>query len=549
MKRFNLLLNVGFILTASAMCAAHGDADAAWIAPQQGMTSGNDWQTITNDRFWDTTEGTPIYSQGGGIFKFIDPKTNTPRYYWYGVYYKEAETYRNNPAVTLEQNHFEGVTCYVSDDLVNWTPENIVLTKDEVLKHSRPTWLGRMGVAYLSDAKIYAMFIQHGGKVLVATSDTPAGEYKWSHEIDMTPIIGTSNTGDQTVFTDQDTGKSYLIYSYGRGRARQYVSEIGMVDGVPGLLNCHEVCKGESREGNCMFKYKGKYYMVASNIYGWDSSYTYYVMADDIYGPYTPTNDMQIMGGSEKDYSHISQTGFFYTLEGSQDTTVIFCGDRWANFAGNGLGYNQWMPVSFNGDVPYLNSLSSWELNSKTGEWRVAPDNNYVKNCSFEADRRTVPLAVKPRQDALTGWTTEVIEGNKVVIEDPDSPQLNYFNTEDDRHHVIGEKSLNMADKVPFERKVWQKIESDDFVKVPDGSYRLSVAVKHTAGFKELYMYAETGGKTYRCPLNPTAETAGWTTISMPDIEVKNGEVTIGFYAVGEANASCQIDDVTLVQE
>jgi hypothetical protein len=36
----------------------------------------------------------------------------------------------------------------------------------------------------------------------------------------MTSIIGTPNTGDQTVFTDPDTGKSYLCYSYGKGRSR-----------------------------------------------------------------------------------------------------------------------------------------------------------------------------------------------------------------------------------------------------------------------------------------------------------------------------------------
>ena len=37
---------------------------------------------------------------------------------------------------------------------------------------------------------------------------------------------GTSNTGDQTVFTDSDTGKSYLVYSYGVGRGTIWLSEI-----------------------------------------------------------------------------------------------------------------------------------------------------------------------------------------------------------------------------------------------------------------------------------------------------------------------------------
>jgi hypothetical protein len=28
---------------------------------------------IKNDIFWDTKDGRPIYSQGGGVFKFADP--------------------------------------------------------------------------------------------------------------------------------------------------------------------------------------------------------------------------------------------------------------------------------------------------------------------------------------------------------------------------------------------------------------------------------------------------------------------------------------------
>ena len=85
---------------------------------------------ITNDRFWNTVDGEPIYSQGGGIFQFPDPQSGTPKYYWYGVHYQEAEIYRNDPSVTLERNHFEGVTCYTSTDLVNWTFEKHVLTKE-----------------------------------------------------------------------------------------------------------------------------------------------------------------------------------------------------------------------------------------------------------------------------------------------------------------------------------------------------------------------------------------------------------------------------------
>lgn len=500
---------------------------------------------IKNDVFWNTKEGKPIYSQGGGIFKFKDA-AGKEKYYWYGVHYKEADIYRNDPSVTLPNATFESVTCYSSTDLVNWTFEADVFTKEEAFKTVAKTWVGRLGVAYVKELNKYAMFVQHGNQVLITLADSPTGQFTQHQRINMKEMIGTSNTGDQTVFTDEDSGKSYLIYSYGSGRNKIYVSEIGMKDGKVNLLDCTKIFQGESREGNCMFKYKGKYYMAASNIYGWDASYAYYLVADDIRGPYTPTNDMLVMKGSESDYAHVTQTGFFVNVKGSKQETVMYCGDRWANFAGNGLGYNQWFPLSFDGAEPYFNSLSSCNINAKTGEWKVAADNNYVKNGSFEADRRRIPSHVKPVQEFLLGWTTTVIEGNKVSLDSNQSPLLNYFNTEGDRKIVIGEKSLCINDKINFKRRVTQTITSSPYVKLEDGYYTLSAKVKNSSGFAKLEMYALSNGKTQVFYIKQ--ENASWKTITIKRVTVKGGKIEIGFLAKGIANAFCYIDDVTLVK-
>ncbi|HEX7906014.1 MAG TPA: family 43 glycosylhydrolase [Chitinophagaceae bacterium] len=501
---------------------------------------------IKNDVFWNTKDGTPINSQGGGIFRFADPVTGVEKYYWYGVYYEEADTYRNNPAVTLSKCTFKAVTCYSSTDLVNWIFEADVLTKDEVLKDGRNTWVGRLGVAYIKERKQYALFVQHGSEVLITVADKPAGKFKWHQKISMKEMIGTTNTGDQTVFTDEETGKSYLIYSYGSGRNKIYVSEIGVKDGMVNLLDCIKVFQGESREGNCMFKYKGKYYMCASNIYGWDASYAYYLVADNIRGPYMPANDMQVMKGSENDYAHVTQTGFFFNVKGSKQETVVYCGDRWADFAGNGLGYNQWFPLSFDGGEPYFNSLSSWNINAKTGEWKVAADNNYVKNGSFEADRKTIPSTVKPVQKELMGWVTTVLEGNEISLDTFKTPFLNYYNTESDRKVVIGEKSLNISDKISFKRKVSQTITSSPYVKLEDGNYTLTAKVKNSSGFAKLEMYAVSNGKTRFYSIKK--ENESWKTITIERVPVKRGKLEIGFLAEGMANAFCYVDDVSLVK-
>nr|WP_294897040.1 family 43 glycosylhydrolase [uncultured Pedobacter sp.] len=502
---------------------------------------------IKNDVFWNTKDGKPIYSQGGGIFKFKDPKTGQYKYYWYGVHYKGAEMYRDSPNKTYPGTGFESVTCYTSTDLVNWTFESDALTKADANEKGRAGWVGRLGVAYIKEVNQYAILVQHNSEVLVALSDQPAGPFKWHQKISMMDMIGTSNTGDQTVFTDEDTGKSYLVYSYGKGRNKIYISEIGVKDGKVGLLNCIKIYQGAGREGNCMFKYKGKYYMVASNLYGWDSSLAYYLVADDIKGPYKPINDMLVMQGAEDDYAHITQTGFFVTVRGSKQETVVYCGDRWSDFAGNGLGYNQWVPLSFNGAKPYFNSLNSWNLDAKTGEWEVALDNNFIKNSSFEADRRSVPISVKPLQTFLTGWETTVIKGNKVSLDSSTSPVLNFANSEEDRKIVTGEKSLNISDKVPFERKVPQVISSSPYVKLPDGFYTLKASIRNSKDFSQLEMYAKSAGK--RVAFKITAENPEWKTIALKHISVKNGQVEIGFIAIGDAGAFCHVDDVSFVME
>ncbi|MBF4472637.1 family 43 glycosylhydrolase [Flavobacterium sp. HJJ] len=502
-------------------------------------------KNIKNDVFWDTQKGTPIYSQGGGIFRFPDPKTGEKKYYWYGVQYQEADIYRKNPSVTLKNATFESVTCYSSTDLVNWNAEGDVLTKAVTNPEGKGTWVGRLGVTFIKEMNKYAMFVQHGSEVLIALADSPTGNFTWHQKINMQPLIGTTNTGDQTVFTDDD-GKSYLIYSYGKGRNKIYVSEIGVVDGKINLLDCSKVFEGESREGNCMFKYKNKYYMAASNIYGWDSSFAYYLVSDNIRGPYTPANDMQIMKGSAADYAHVTQTGFFYTIKGKKEETVLYCGDRWADFAGNGLGYNQWFPLSFDGAVPYFNSLSSWNLDEKTGEWTVAKDNNFVMNGSFEADRNKIPSNFKPVQEQLLGWNTEIIKGNKISTTEASSPTLNYFNTEQDRKEVTGEKSLQISDNIDFSRKIKQIISSSPYVALKDGLYTLTARVKNSNGFDELMMYAVSNKKTFNVKI--TKENNVWETFSISNVAIKNGSIEIGFLASAKADSFCMIDDITLVK-
>lgn len=308
-------------------------------------------------------DGNTLYSQGGGIFKFDDT------YYWYGVKYKNAPNYVNNPTKIYNSgdtySDFESVTCYSSTDLVNWKFEGDVVTEADVsyrdeMEGVKASWFGRLGVAKVGEN--YVMMVQHecadpddsldalegytepsgqkgwSKQVLVLTSDSPTGEFKWNQRINMLPYTGgTTNTGDQTVFTDEDTGKSYLVYSYGVGRGKIFLAEIeDQGNGKFGLSleKNYMVYSGAGREGDCMFKYNGAYYICASDLYGWNASHAYYLKLDSLEDDYlknrTTSTSMNLMDGCSDDYCHVTQTGFFYTVQGSKKETVIFCGDRWA---------------------------------------------------------------------------------------------------------------------------------------------------------------------------------------------------------------------------
>ena len=73
---------------------------------------------------------------------------------------------------------------------------------------------------------------------------------------------------------------------------------------------------------------------------------------------------------------------------------IIYCGDRWGDFAGNGIGYNQWVPLSFDKEgKPYFNNLHQWKLDAEKGTWEVGEGNNYISNPEFEADRKITAMS------------------------------------------------------------------------------------------------------------------------------------------------------------
>lgn len=457
--------------------------------------------TIYNDTFWKDTSGKNIYSQGGGVFKFGDT------YYWYGVHYNGADTYAANPTKKVNDTSFKSITCYSSKDLVNWKFENDVLTSN-TKNFGWTYWVGRMGVAYCPKSKKYVLVTQYNDSILFASCDTPAGNFKVENVQDQITNVLKQGTGDQTVFVDDD-GQAYIVCSNKGGRGHQYISKLRESDFLyaePAV----EVAKGSGREGNCLFKYQGKYYFCASDLHGWNASHSYYMVADSIYGPYA---GWKVMEGTDADFSHVTQTGFFYTVKGTKQETVLFCGDRWSDFAGNGIGYNQWVPLTVNGNDVKFNSLSEWSLNARTGEWQVGAGNNYILNPTFEADRVS--------QTTLAGWKASGT-GNS---------------------NKKGGRTGNWCAQQWSDSAYRATLTQD--VKLPNGTYTMKAWVKSTGGQNSAMLYVRGAGADKIVNVNKKLN--NWTEVTIDEIHVTNGTVQIGIYSDANAGNWLMVDDFTLI--
>ncbi|MCO1574192.1 family 43 glycosylhydrolase [Crossiella sp. SN42] len=479
------------------------------------------FQTITNNTFWNDTSGNPIYSQGGGVFKFGDT------YYWYGVHYAGAELYRANPTRKYDGDvRFVSIPVYSSKDLVNWKFENRVATRSTGVGSGANMggagWVGRLGVTYNENTGKYVLATQmwHTGRgghgVLLLQGDSPTDTFDYGYFQTQITNSPTTGTGDQTVFTDDD-GKDYLIFSNREGRSRGFVAKFRESDSLriePGV----EIRRGAGREGNAMFKLDGKYYHAASALHGWNTSVNYVneSTSGNVQGSYSSE---YVLPGTEMDYSHVTQTGFFVTVKGTKQSTVIYAGDRWADFAWNGIGYNQWVPITKTGARPQFHSVSQWEFNVTTGEWRVGPRNNYVLNPDFQADRIIV--------SNLTGWTSFRESGPSSLVTNVNGG-------------ANGSRfGLRVGATQSFAGGVRQR------VTVPAGTYTLSLSAKTSGSLSAAQVTVTDAGGNSRT-LNVPAS-GGWTRRELTGIPLTAGAVTVTVRAAG-GNGYLFVDALGLVK-
>ncbi len=485
---------------AVTLVLAGGSAAAGAPAPQQDLAAS---ATIQNDVFWKDTAGNPIYSQGGGVLKVGNV------YYLYGVRYNGAVTYYNNPAGGKNGNTgFSAITIYSSTDLANWKFEGNAITSSEL----NGGWIGRVGVARNPNTGKYVLVSQLDSGLVFLTSSTPNGRFTRAGTQSNIANVTTGMSGDQSIFTDED-GKAYVIFSNKSGRSHLYVSALRPSDylHVEPAKNIYNSSSG-GREGNIMFKNAGTYYFCSSDLHGWNSSQTYCISSRNIMGPYSAEF---VLKGTSADFSHVTQTGLAFTVTGTAGSFVMFGGDRWADFAGNGIGYNQWMPVTFSGTTPTFHSVSQWNVDAAAGTWSVGSGNNYVLNPSAEADR--VALS------SLAGWTNTGSGNNNKL-----------------GGHT-GRWSFSQTGSSAYSSSRYQTIA------VPNGTYALSAWVKSSGGQRKATIFTRNfGGSELSSSINRSI--GSWTKVTVSGITVTNGSIQVGVQSDANGGNWVNVDDYSLVR-
>ena len=320
-------------------------------------------------KVWLDTKGKPIEAHGGGIIKHANI------YYWYGENH------------TLGEGNKIGISCYSSNDLLNWKNEGVVLPKEKLPEMFRDKGVcERPKVIYNPRTQKFVMWMHLDANTYseamagVAIADNPNGPfefkgykrpigYDYGYRLDRVPGINPREKElgnayrDMNLFVDTD-GKAYVIYS-SEELATLYCSRLNEeftdieLPAVQGKT-WQRLMPGQFREAPVLFKHEGKYFILSSGTSGWDPNPADLAMAESLFGPYKNLGNPCF--GTESETTFRSQSTSIIPLPDKGDGAFIYMGDRWIGSQLEKSTY-VWLPfyMSKNGNVKLV-SFNQWNL-------------------------------------------------------------------------------------------------------------------------------------------------------------------------------------------
>lgn len=227
---------------------------------------------MKNGKIWQDLNGNDIQAHGGCIINYGG------KYYWYG----ENKGQDNCPGATRVD--VIGISCYSSDNLVDWKYEGLVLKADKTDEknplHTSKV-VERPKVLYNSKTNEFVMFLHldnadyNFSHIGIAVCDKPDGEFE------LVNVCQPNNhdSQDMTVFADDD-GSAYLIHTKDRD-ATINIDEL--TDDYKSFTGLHmSAMIDQYREAPAVCKYEDTYYMVTSGCTCWEANSALYSKSSDI---------------------------------------------------------------------------------------------------------------------------------------------------------------------------------------------------------------------------------------------------------------------------
>jgi hypothetical protein len=313
---------------------------------------------IRPGEIWPDSNNNHIQAHGGGIIKL--GKT----FYWYGEERRKG---------TETDSLYRYVSCYSSEDLINWTfrGDVIKLAKPDSVLDDRKWVLERPKVYYNDKTKKYVMYMHIDGKIMgtssgygyarvgVALSDKTTGPFKLIRTF--RPLGQESRDIGQ--FIDDD-GSAYLIFE-SRPTKGFFIAKLS-----DDYLNVEKQVAfiKAPLEGGAVVHYKGLYYVIGSALTSWSPNPNKVASAPSLSGPWSDFADI----APPQTNTYSSQSTMLLNVAGTKDTTVIFMADQWKPAAQWDSRY-LWMPVEIGEGKLRVPQPQPWTIDVHTGVFKYAP--------------------------------------------------------------------------------------------------------------------------------------------------------------------------------
>lgn len=324
-------------------------------------------QTIVSGVPWWDENGQTVNMHGVGVIE------DGGRWWLFGEY--KSDTTNATP----------GFSCYSSADLEHWRFERVALPVQpsgilgpervgERPKVMRCPQTGEYIMLAHSDNLSYSDPV-----IALATSKTVGGPYTL-----LGPLLYNGQPlrrWDMGVFQDTD-GTGYLLIHHGPiyRLAPDYRSIDRQVADVKGM--------GESP---AMFKHKGTYFLLTSNLTSWERNDNYYFTAPSIAGPWTRRG----LFCPEGTLTWNSQSSYVLPLRHGADTTFVYMGDRWSFPHQASAATQVWQPITVSGtQMSIPKYMAAWDALTLADLSPTDIPTTPIFSASRQGERHTATLRI-----------------------------------------------------------------------------------------------------------------------------------------------------------